>query len=54
MIPSEFLELGLFSSFHQKSDQKIFFDRFFDATMLDMTMLKTQSLRLYAGIQIFT
>jgi len=31
----------------KKAVEKYFFDRFFDATMLDITWLKTQSLRLY-------
>ncbi len=47
MSHPQFLGLGLFSKFLSKSGQKIFFDRFFDATMLDITWLKTQSLRLY-------
>jgi hypothetical protein len=47
MSHPQFLGLGLFSSFYQKSGRKIFFDRFFDASMLDITWLKTQSLRLY-------
>jgi hypothetical protein len=47
MSHPEFLGLGLYPSLYQKSGRKIFFDRFFDATMLDFTQLKTQSLRLY-------
>jgi len=34
-------------SFYQKAVEKYFFDRFFNVTMLDITWLNTQSLRLY-------
>jgi hypothetical protein len=48
MSHPKFLGLGLFSKFlSKKAVEKYFFDRFFDATTLDMTWLKTQSLRLY-------
>ena len=47
MSHSEFQDWGYSLSFHQKSGRKIFSDRFFDATMLDITWIKTQSLRFY-------
>jgi hypothetical protein len=52
MSHPEFLGLGLYPSLYQKSGRKIFFDRFFDATMLDFISLRRNHCVSTDGIQI--
>lgn len=54
MSHPQFLGLGLFYKFYQKSGRKIVFDRFFDASMLDMNGLRRNHCVSTDGIHIFT